>query len=206
MAYNLPVIFINLNYRKDRLDHIVSHLKHYEFKNLYRYNAHNVPKNGHLGCAKSHLGSIEYAQQNQWQQVLILEDDFQFTVDAAQVHIILQKIQDLKYKWQIILLTHCFGTESKTQFGFLNQIVGGRTSSGYLVHINYYPVLIKLFQSCIDNMTEKHTSIQGFEPMALDQQWCKLQEKDTWFVTNPKLGQQNQSLYSSIQSSTIYHT
>src|SRR5210317_2568360 len=100
----IPIVFINLEQRKDRLEHILKQIADKEFIDTYRYDAHFVPKNGHLGCAESHLGAITYAQENNFDKVLILEDDFEFLESKEIVHEILNKIENIpKDIWDVIM-------------------------------------------------------------------------------------------------------
>ena len=71
------ILYINLESRPDRKKHVEKQLKRIGLKGE-RFNAIKLP-NGALGCSMSHLKCIEMAKQNNWEHILILEDDILFT-------------------------------------------------------------------------------------------------------------------------------
>ena len=114
-------------------------------------------------------------------------------------------INIIDQNWDVVLLTHLWGKEHKSESNFLKKIKLAQTSPAYLVKKNYYCKLKNMLQYCINNMSDQCTSETGREPLALDQQWKKLQEEHNWFVANPKLGNQKKELISTIQSTTNYN-
>ena len=68
--------YINLESRPDRKKHVEKQLKNIGIS-AERFNAIKLP-NGALGCSMSHLKCLEIAKQNDWDSVLIIEDDIQF--------------------------------------------------------------------------------------------------------------------------------
>jgi glycosyl transferase family 25 len=71
------VFYINLDTRTDRKEYIENHLKSIGL-NAQRFNAIKL-KNGAIGCSMSHLKLLETAKANNWDHILIVEDDIQFT-------------------------------------------------------------------------------------------------------------------------------
>ena len=82
------IVFINLEKRRDRQGHICKMLKEYgvERSRIHKISASYIPKNGHKGCAQSHILALTLAKINNWENVLILEDDFIFTKDSKIVN------------------------------------------------------------------------------------------------------------------------
>ena len=68
--------YINLESRPDRQIYVEKELKKIGIK-ADRFNAIKLP-NGALGCSMSHLKCIEMAKENDWEHILIVEDDIQF--------------------------------------------------------------------------------------------------------------------------------
>ena len=69
--------YINLLSRSDRKQHVENQLKSIGI-NAQRFNAIKMT-NGAIGCSMSHLKIIETAKLNNWEHVLIVEDDILFT-------------------------------------------------------------------------------------------------------------------------------
>lgn len=69
--------YINLPSRPDRKQHAEKQLKSIGL-NAERFNAIKM-SNGAIGCSMSHLKIIETAKANNWDHVLIVEDDILFT-------------------------------------------------------------------------------------------------------------------------------
>lgn len=68
------VYVINLEKRKDRLEHIINEFSRLKFIDLYRFDAyHNV--DGKVGCAQSHIALMKYAYANQQPYIFVIEDD-----------------------------------------------------------------------------------------------------------------------------------
>ena len=56
-----------------------------QMNKVHRISAHYTPGNGHLGCAKSHLDAIRYANDNGFENIIVLEDDFKFSTDKELI-------------------------------------------------------------------------------------------------------------------------
>ena len=69
--------YINLLSRPDRKDHVEEQLKTIGIK-PERFNAIRMD-NGAIGCSMSHLRLLEIAKLNNWEHILIVEDDILFT-------------------------------------------------------------------------------------------------------------------------------
>ena len=96
------VLYINLEHRSDRKEHLLKELSKFNLPEdkVYRIDAikHNI---GQLGCAKSHVKALEFAQSHsEWERVLVLEDDFTFRSDnEAEID---NKIKELLYSHEDI--------------------------------------------------------------------------------------------------------
>ena len=68
--------YINLESRVDRKQHVEEQLSNIGIC-AARFNAIKLT-NGAIGCSMSHLKCLELAKQNNWEHVLIVEDDILF--------------------------------------------------------------------------------------------------------------------------------
>jgi GR25 family glycosyltransferase involved in LPS biosynthesis len=204
------ILYINLDNRKDRLESIEKQLKNQDVQmsKVKRITAHYTPGNGHLGCAKSHLDAVKYASQMGFENVLILEDDFKFSTKKEETHKLFDSFmnQVKNNEWDVIMLTHVNGKTTDTKYPFLKKIKDAQTSSGYVVNKSYYPIMINIFQKCVNNMSQERTSGVNWEQWALDQVWKENQKEDRWFVFDPLIGKQDAELGSTIQTITNYNT
>lgn len=204
------ILFINLDNRKDRLEAITNQFKSVgvDMEKVHRIPAHYTPGNGHLGCAKSHLDAVKYAQENNFENVLVFEDDFKFDTNLEQTNNVFNNLfnQVNKREWDVIMLTYSYGKPTNSKYSFLNKITEAQAGSGYIINKSYYPVLIKTFEKCVANMKSEKTSGVNWEQWALDQVWKENQKVDRWFSFNPLIGKQDAELVSSIQAITNYNT
>ena len=81
-------LYINLEKRKDRKKQLLEHLKKVDISDdkIERIDAVYEKYNGHLGCCKSHIKALERAKELGVDSVVILEDDFVFTMDKDKIN------------------------------------------------------------------------------------------------------------------------
>ncbi len=175
---------------------------------VHRIAAHYTPGNGHYGCAKSHLEALKYASDKGYETVLIFEDDFKFTIEPEKTKELFNNLfNDIKKdKWDVVVLSFTLGLKEKSEYPFLNKITEAQSSTGYVIHKNYYPILMNTFKKCVDNMSPKKTTDVNFEKWALDQVWKVNQKEDKWFSFNPFVGEHNFDAKSTIEQITDYNT
>ena len=118
--------YINLERRTDRKTHVENELNKIGIK-AERFNAIQLP-NGALGCSMSHLKCIENAKQNNWDHVLIVEDDITF----LNPEVFINSLNNF--------------LSSATEFDVL--LLAGNNMSSY-TKINDYGVKIKKCQTSI---------------------------------------------------------
>lgn len=185
-------VYINLLSRPDRKQHVESQLKTIGI-NAERFNAIKMT-NGALGCSLSHLKILETAKANNWEHILIMEDDILFTKPQLFIHQFNSFLSTHKdFDVVIISGNNCppFTKIDQTCV----QVTKCQTTTGYLVQQHYYDKLIFNFREGIRNLMkepEKHNLY------AIDKFWFHLQAVDKWFLIIPLTVTQRED-YSDIE-------
>ena len=200
------IMYINLENRSDRNKVLLEELDKLDVPKelIHRIDAVYTPGNGHKGCVQSHIKAIKYAKSKGWKYFLILEDDFELSVDPSEYKAKMASIVSTIKKndnWDLILLAPLLEKRTNTDFSpDLDRITEATTSSAYILNSTYINTLLSCFEYCDKHMTANNTSEYNHEPYALDQQWKQLQVKDRWFSPKIKLSKQR-----DIWSSTLYN-
>jgi len=96
------VYCINLKHREDRKKHIISECEKYNMGNVHFFEAingstingnYNISK-GCIGLIMSNIQIINEAKQNNYDQILILEDDCYFTDEVLKINDYLSELPD----------------------------------------------------------------------------------------------------------------
>ena len=104
------IIYINLEERNDRKNLLIKELEKLktDMSKVHKVSGVYMPKNGHKGCVQSHIIALNMIKMNNWNRVLILEDDAELTMPAETVHSIINKSLkelDKDYpEWNVIML------------------------------------------------------------------------------------------------------
>ncbi len=181
-------VYINLDNRQDRREHIVNEMKRMGIPDnkIQRVAGVYIPKNGHKGCVQSHILALRLAKMNNWKQVVIFEDDatiadnlspedFKARLEGA--------FTELPADWDVLMLGLCNRKDTDLSGKkYISKVKFGTCGYGYVVHSRYYDKLIRLFEYCNSMMTDKQWGKDNnHEPYALDQKWAELQDQDNWF-------------------------
>ena len=191
------VLYINLESRTDRKKHVENQLSTIGFKNFQRFKAIKMD-NGALGCSISHLKCLQIAKANNWEHVLICEDDIEFldqSVFTKQLNGFLETVDD----WDVILLAGNNMRPYKITNKYSVKVYGCQTTTGYIVKKSYYDKLIENYLTGIKNL---FANPQNHKIFAIDQFWMRLQEKDNWFLITP-LSVIQRADYSDIEKKNI---
>ena len=202
------IAYINLKHRIDRRDSILSNIKKrgFDMNMVHRIEASLNELCGHIGCGQSHVLALELAIKNDWDSVLILEDDFVFCQTTEYINDILKKLEDIE--WDVVLLADGHKNIVDSDHIFLKKIISCTTTSGYIIRKHYYATLLENFKKSVETMEIELTNHikncnDAGKPVsklhycsAIDKYWFSLQDKDTFYLCNPVLGNQNSRLYS----------
>ena len=104
------IIYINLENRGDRKDLFIKELEklNTDMSKVHKVSGVYMPKNGHKGCVQSHILALNMIKMNNWDRVLILEDDAELDMSPEAINTIINKtIEELDTKhpdWNVIML------------------------------------------------------------------------------------------------------
>lgn len=188
MSKNINKIFyINLDKRNDRKEEIELELKNYGLFNLSeRIQAIETPGQGILGCTMSHLNAIKLAKERRYTNVLILEDDFQFTISKQEFENQLQTFFENKIPYDVCMISYNIQQSQPTEYTFLTKVIEAQTASGYIIHHSFYDKMIELYEWAIPllDQTKQHWHY------ANDQSWKRLQPEANWYCFTCRCGRQ----------------
>ena len=181
------ILYINLEYRKDRNEQIVKTLsEHFPEEIIYRIpgilNINSPP----IGIAQAHINALEHAITNNWKHVLIMEDDMIFNEFEKNY----KKLQDLmSSSYDAIVLGGIYVDYNKET----SKLYKCSSMGAYLVHQNYFLTLLNNFKDGLKNLIREDTRLrQKFlwnprkfedgQQFIIDKYWQRLHQKDNWFI------------------------
>ena len=202
------ILYINLDSRPDRKEHVLKQLKSIglstDMDTCQRFPAIALPNgNGRFGCSMSHIKCLELAKSNQWEHVLIVEDDIEFlnpTLFQTQLNTFLQSRHFSNA--DVLLFAGNVVPPYKPIDNTCVQVSRCQTTTGYLVKSHYYDMLIANIREGLQLLMrnpEKHVMY------AIDKWWFQLQQKDTWYLIVPLTVTQRED-YSDIEKKRTNYT
>lgn len=161
---------------------------------------------GQLGCQRSHLKALKWAESHRWKEIAIFEDDFTWlpNVDPAYAHHVLEKIRGHLKDWDVIALgLRLLKTEELDPKVIVSigpqvkarvvRIVSAATTHAYVVNGAYITQLYNAFSAC--NVTKNYDT-------AIDTCWFELQKSGKWYGIKPQMGTQRKG-FSDIEHKYI---
>lgn len=187
------LLYINLEHRTDRNEHLLSELARIGWpkEKIHRVDAVRHA-NGALGCGLSHIRCMELIQTHpEWKQVLVLEDDFTFRSDSADdVHWALREIMTLpQAAVDMRLLSYnpnFFQKEAVDGNPFLCRVLYSQTTSSYIISAEYVSTLLQNFRESTSDMAANGRRHEN----CIDIHWSILQPKGRWYAIQPSIGYQ----------------
>jgi glycosyl transferase family 25 len=178
------IFYINLDHRTDRCLTIENELNTMGLA-YERFPAIHHKTIGGVGCGRSHVGVLKLAKQRGYKRIMILEDDFTFTVDKKYLETAIRKLDDVGFDVCLLSYHMFYATDSK-EYPFLQRVYEAQTTSGYIINDHYYDTLIATFEDAIPKFEEtNHHWLY-----AIDVAWKVLQRRDTWYCFKTRLGKQ----------------
>jgi glycosyl transferase, family 25 len=191
-------LFINLEHRKDRLDHASREFKKMNI-NAERVDAikHNI---GAIGCSMSHIKCLELAKKRGYDYVFICEDDIEFK-NPSLLLTNLQKFSDnSKLNWDILIIGGNNAPPYQQVEEYCARVFYCRTTTGYVVKKHMYDVLLSNFKEGVSKL-QVDSSKAGIRNYAIDMFWQRLQYHYFWYMITPPTVSQYTS-YSDIENQT----
>lgn len=193
-------LFINLDHRKDRLEHCL-----HEFDKMgisaERVSAVKMAS-GAVGCTLSHIKCLELAKERKYDHVFICEDDITF-LNPSILHNRLQCIHDHPtILWDVLIIGGNNVPPYDPITDFCVKVYLCQTTTGYIVKSHYYDTLIRNFRESAAQLLRDPEN----KPMyALDMYWKRLQQRDQWLMLIPATVTQYES-YSDIENRVVDYT
>lgn len=171
------VIYINLDHRQDRRDIMKTFFEKGNIPEdkIIRYSA-ILGKKG-VGCLKSHTNVLQMAKNNNWKNVLILEDDLEwlhFEEGYKQLEELLKQP-----RWDVIQLV---GWYVKYDFP---RIYYTLNAGAYIVNSCYYDTLLANRYESLKKMKGFEAIYKGTSEYTADVYWNKLVQRDFWYGLYP---------------------
>jgi glycosyl transferase family 25 len=191
--------YINLESRKDRKEYVEAQLNLIGIK-ATRFNAIKL-QNGAIGCSMSHLKCIETAKKNNWDHVLIVEDDITFLNPGLFINNI-NKFLERHDDWDVVIIGGNIIPPYKNVDFSCVQVINCQTTTGYMVKSHYFDTLITNYKEGIQKLIQEPKNHIFY---AIDKYWFSLQEKDKWFLITPLTVTQRAD-YSDIEKKKTNYT
>lgn len=191
--------YINLLSRPDRKQHVENQMKSIGIT-PQRFNAIKMT-NGAIGCSMSHLKIIEMAKENNWDHVLIIEDDILFTnpsLFVKQFNKFLSNHNDFDV---VLIAGNNLPPYTKIDDTCV-QVTHCQTTTGYLVKKHYYDILINNYKTGILNLMKEPDNHRVY---AIDKFWFNLQLVHKWYLITPLTVTQRED-YSDIEKRPTNYT
>ena len=170
------VLYINLDERPDRREKTEQEFSRIGLK-AQRVQAIKK-KRGQLGCTLSHIKCLEMAKANNWDHVMICEDDILFAKDAQFVRERINTFLSRHKDWDIIVLG-ILPTDGVYLDDSAAWIKRAWCTTCYIVRKEYYDVLLHNFKTSAERLCRK---VIGNE---IDHIWKSLQRRDKWMTILP---------------------
>ena len=198
------IVYINLDYRIDRNVQMLNEFKRVGITSnkFVRLSATKNDKNGAIGCTLSHIRCLQMAIDNNWDSVLIFEDDFTFIDDTNYINKSLNYLFDefsKKNEWSIICLARGARQEiDSINDNYISKALAVGTASGYIIKKDFYSTLLNNFKQGLNNL------MRGIDVdnNTLDGKWIELQKDNKWYIFSPSLGYQRAS-FSDIEKRDV---
>ena len=189
------IVYINMDARTNRKSILLREFERVGFPEdkIMRFPASSYHGCANTGCLLSHANALEMAYNMNFQNVLILEDDFVFIEDTQKIHNDIKSFFELKIDWDVVMFTTCAAVLSENTNSLISRISSSGNGAGYLVNRPMMLELSTLFKANVENLfsTKQHWIYQN------DILWKTIMATSQWYMFNHYLGYQKEG-YSDL--------
>ena len=198
LEYIDKILIINLKHRTDRKKEMLKQINRLNLS-IHKFEfieAIYDKQNGALGCTKSHLKCLNYALENNLNNVCIIEDDYDFIKD---IQLFNQKLLNFFIKienWDVLLLymsNHGPPINIQTNFNNIYENYWSQSTACYILNKS-------IFQEFKSNCEYIIQINNGNGP--IDFYWNYLKNKYKWYFISDLNGCQRKS-YSDIEKCIV---
>lgn len=189
------IFFINDDKNVARRSEIENELNSYDIVSCESTNTHNKMIYERFSAirlgstietrqGKSHIAVLKIAKSRGYSNIIILEDDFKFVVSKEEFY---KKMENLTgvYLDVFLLAYNLISYTHSTLHPDLLRVMQARNTTGYIITVRYYDVLIECFEKAIANL--ERTDEQHL--YRIDIAWNKLQATDPWYCFTTPIGE-----------------
>ena len=196
------VFYINLDERPDRKAYVEQQLASVGLDRVAQRFKATKHMHGAIGCSISHYKCLMNAIVNDWDHVLICEDDITFTNPPLFVNQLNKCLSNPELKWDVIMLAGNNTAPCTVIDDSCVKITRCVAATGYLVNKHYMRILA-------DNMKEGATLFMKTPTLgihyAVRTYFAHLQHQDMWLLITPLTVTQQEG-YSDIEKRHVkYH-
>jgi GR25 family glycosyltransferase involved in LPS biosynthesis len=203
LEYIDAILYINLEHRHDRKEHILNEIKKIdsELSKVHRIDAIYNKNIGALGCALSHVKALNFCLENTtWNTFIIFEDDFTFFPNNInEINNSISYLLETIPNFDVILLgvgNHDLNT-IPTSDPLIKRVISSQTASGYIITRKYINKLLEIFEECVKNLNVKYN-----DKWCIDQHWKKIMPNANWYTYKDRIGYQYDN-YSDIEMKNV---
>ena len=183
------IVYINLLRRPDRRQNIENELQSIGVKApvIEIFRAIDYPEVGIYGCSESHLAVLRLAKERKYPNILIMEDDFKFLVNAETFESQLEHLFSRPDGFDVCMLAYNMIKKEPCPGDPLMMYARDvQTASGYIVNQRMYDPLISTYEIANPLLlkTRRHWLY------ANDQSWKHLQGNGNWLAFVNATGEQ----------------
>lgn len=169
------IYYINCSHREDKDKSIKDILKNEGFleREYLRIEGNYIEKNGHLGCARSHIKAIEKFIKSEYDCAIIIEDDLGWDLSGLMRYEFIERALENK-DWDVFVLSGATSDQFKSQSIDFNiiRVYGVSTTAFYLVRRKFCSRLLDVYYES-EKYLSQDPNLSG--DYAIDQNWKKLQ-------------------------------
>ena len=190
-------LYINLEHRKDRLEHVTAQMNMMGIT-AERVNAVKM-NTGAVGCTMSHIKCLELAKQRDYEYVFICEDDITFRNPELFKRNLQRFYDDDDINWDLLIIGGNNVPPFQQVTEYCARVFYCQTTTGYIVKKHYYDTLLKNFRESAAGLMREPNNPSTY---ALDMYWKRLQLQDFWYMITPPTVTQYES-YSDIENRNV---